>query len=313
MLLLSCTSYLIRFTLQVLGVSALIIITVLAWLLVLMYLKCCCNRKRQACASGGGVIHIIELREIHHLSRSERKNIIRRQWRVQGLALFTCALMIPASFVWVHLGLQPFLGAMTDISDVIDKTESLAYQGMHIGLQLDSFYKNLTQLTLDDLEIVDLCPNQFPKRILVTPVAGFDSLNATANETELINNLLEWKDLVLQGLELLDERFGSINIPTDTLHFLTNVTNVIENGIDFVFENDWYFKLGLLVVDVVVMFWFVAILAARNNIDWIGMQRVAAYFLIPVLLIILPGLVVTACGFWTLLLVNAGRQIVPLS
>jgi hypothetical protein len=301
-------TYPLHLTRQVLGVSAFIILIVLAWLMVLTYLKCMCGRDRPACASGGGVMDIKQLREVHDLSRSQRKKIIRRQWRIQRLALFTCALIIPATFVGVNLGLHPFLDALSDIRDTNDQIESKAYQGKHIGFQLYGFYQNLTRLPMEDLAISELCPNQFADRRLVTPIVDFGSLNATANETELLENMLEWKDLLLQGLDTIDERFGSIQIPYDALDSLTNATHFIDIGIDFVLENDWYLKLGLLVLDVVVLFWCLGILAAQSNIDWIGMQRVAAYFLMPILLIILPGLVVAACGFWTVLLVNSGRN-----
>jgi hypothetical protein len=297
-----------RLTRQVLGVSVLLIIFVFLWLMVLIFFKCVCGRSRPACAAGGGVIDIKQLREVHDLSRSQRKNIIRRQWRIQGLALFTCTLVVPATFVGIRLGLHPFLDALSDIRETNDQIESKAYQGKHIGSQLLAFYHNLTNLPMKDLPISELCPNQFADRMLVTPIIDFGSLNVTANETKLMENMLEWKDLLLHGLDMVDERFNSIQIPTDALNSVTNATQAIDTGIDFVLENDWYLKMGLLVLDVVVLFWCFGILAAQSNMDWIGMQRLAAYFLMPILLLILPALVVAACGFWTMLVINSGTK-----
>lgn len=274
-----------------------------------MYFKCYCGRNCPSCASGGGVIHIKQLREVHKLNRSQRKTIIRRQWRVQGFALFVCALVIPVNFIAIQLGLHPFLDGLQDIREVNDRIESKVYQGLDIGHRLNAYYTNLTQISLfDNLSAAELCPNQFRSRTLITPTIqdGNSTSEAPVDVMKLIGDVLDWKELVLQGREQLDERFDHIKIPTDALHVVTNATNILDTSIDFVMDYDWYLKLGLLVVDVVVLFWCLGILIAQNNVVWLGMQRLAAYFLMPIMVLLLPIFVAFACVFVSLLLVNAG-------
>lgn len=292
--------------LQVASYSGLILVFAFVWLLVLLYLKCSCrHRGRTSCAAGGEVIHIKQLREVHHLNRSQRKNLIRRQWRVQGLALLLCAMVIPANLVGIQLGLHPFLDGLQDIRDVNDQIESKVYQGLDIGHRLEGYYQNLTQLQV--LDISELCPNQLSHRQLMTPTLETNStIELRNNGTELLGDLLEWAELVSQGLDQIDTRFEDIHIPTDALHLVTNATNILDHAIDLMVEYDWYLKFGLLVLDVIVLFWCLGILVAQNNIVWIGMHRVAAYFLMPVMFLLLPALVVAACGFAAMLVVNAG-------
>ena len=291
------------------------------WVSVLLALKFYWKKDLVGCAAGGQVLDIKHLKKVQGLHKFERKYRILRNWRVQTACLFACLAILPLSVLMLQFGLEPFLASLEDMQQINDEVDSRAYRAIQIFTQLhesqgalDHLKKNST-FVKTSLEMDMICPDFNPNVIL----QGNDnpSLNSTESGSATATTLdfnallgfdpLEVSETITAGFAQVEDFFSyGTQSAADTLLQVTEFTKAVDEGIDSIYRNDWIVRMGVVVLDVVIVFLVMAIFLSKHSIDYPAYQQLATWVLVPLFLCALAASVVGTCVFVTMAIVNAG-------
>lgn len=272
--------YLVRSTLsrlfKMIGFSIFLFTLIFAWGLVLLYLKLRYGVERVGCAAGGGVVDVT-LMHMQNMSRTRRKNRILRNWRVQTVFLMASMTLPVLSFLLANHGLDPFLLSLVEVHEVSNEIDSRAYIGIHTAQRTRELHSELTQLL--SMDLLSFCPNY-----------------ETSEWAEGIG-LLQIQERVTFGLEeaevFADDFAGEV---IEALYEVTELTERTENTANWLDKHDWIIRLFLVALNIVNCFFLFSVFLTKNEVDYVALQAMASFVLLPMFVVITLGFAISACA-----------------
>lgn len=268
---------------------------------------------------------IKHLKKVQRLPKSERKYRIMRNWRVQSACLLACLAIPPMSVLMIQFGLEPFIGSLEDIQQINDQVDSRAFRAIQITAMLQESHAILDELKRNSsfvttaLEMNELCPNFDPSLILhkedeadKASQNSTESTTTTSTTTVDLSALLGFDPVAVHDAIALSfaqaDNFVSYSTQSaaETLYQVTDFTKGVDQGIDNLYHNDWIIRLGVVILDVVVLFLAFAIFLTKHSIDYPAYQQLAAWVLVPIFCGALAASIVGTCVFVSMAIANAG-------
>lgn len=275
-------------------------------------------------AAGGNVVDIKQQKKQQGLSKWERQERIIRNWRVQTACLLALISILPLSLLMLHFGLNPFIESLSYTQMINDEVDSRAFRAIQIVAQLQESHKQLNLLKTNStfvstMAMQELCPNFDPSRIIDNGVKDIDNstnsssssfLNATTHD---LNKVLGIDPTLIRSKVLT--AFDHVNVfmkfdlesAAATMSQVTDITAMIDRGVDNVQTHDWIIKLGIVILDVVVIFLGIGVFFTKHSIDFPAYQRTTAWILLPIFGAALASAVVGTCAFVSFAIINAGE------
>ena len=124
------------------------------WSVTLLVLKYYYRIERVGCASGGDVVDVKEMKKVYNLDKFERKQRIRRNWRVQNTCLVNCIALLPCTILMIKFGLDPFIDSLYDVQQMNDRIDSHAYRGIQTMTQLHDAFNNIQRIQESDVQLL---------------------------------------------------------------------------------------------------------------------------------------------------------------
>ena len=295
------------------------------WSVVLLVFKYYYRIERVGCASGGDIVDVKEMKRVYNLDKFERKQRIRRNWRVQNTCLITCILILPSTILMINFGLDPFIDSLYDVQQMNDRIDSHAYRGIQTVTQLNDAYNHIQQIQEPDVQLFDNnFTNLYVNAACVSNVTIFSSLvgNLTnlpkaklprMNMTMRLKDVFDW-NLYQEEVKNTIANFSTYDFTgtNSVLYRLTNGTAAVDAGIDTLNGHDWLIRLLVVILDVVVIFMIVGILFVKDNIDYPAYQSFTSYILLPLFCASLLATIIATYMFTTVAVLNAGTYIQPI-
>ena len=295
------------------------------WSVVLLVFKYYYRIERVGCASGGDIVDVKEMKRVYNLDKFERKQRIRRNWRVQNTCLITCILILPSTILMINFGLDPFIDSLYDVQQMNDRIDSHAYRGIQTVTQLNDAYNHIQQIQEPDVQLFDNnFTNLYVNAACVSNVTIFSSLvgNLTnlpkaklprMNMTMRLNDVFDWNSYQEEVKNTI-ANFSTYDFTgtNSVLYRLTNGTAAVDAGIDTLNGHDWLIRFLVVILDVVVIFMIVGILFVKDNIDYPAYQSFTSYILLPLFCASLLATIIATYMFTTVAVLNAGTYIQPI-
>ena len=295
------------------------------WAVVLLVFKYYYRIERVGCASGGDIVDVKEMKRVYNLDKFERKQRIRRNWRVQNTCLITCILILPSTILMINFGLDPFIDSLYDVQQMNDRIDSHAYRGIQTVTQLNDAYNHIRQIQEPNVQLFDNnFTNLYVNAACVSNVTIFSSLvgNLTnlpkaklprMNMTMRLNDVFDWNSYQEEVKNTI-ANFSTYDFTgtNSVLYRLTNGTAAVDAGIDTLNGHDWLIRLLVVILDVVVIFMIVGILFVKDNIDYPAYQSFTSYILLPLFCASLLATLIATYMFTTVAVLNAGTYIQPI-
>ena len=295
------------------------------WSVVLLVFKYYYRIERVGCASGGDIVDVKEMKRVYNLDKFERKQRIRRNWRVQNTCLITCILILPSTILMINFGLDPFIDSLYDVQQMNDRIDSHAYRGIQTVTQLNDAYNHIQQIQEPDVQLFDNnFTNLYVNAACVSNVTIFSSLvgNLTnlpkaklprMNMTMRLKDVFDWNSYQEEVKNTI-ANFSTYDFTgtNSVLYRLTNGTAAVDAGIDTLNGHDWLIRLLVVILDVVVIFMIVGILFVKDNIDYPAYQSFTSYILLPLFCASLLATIIATYMFTTVAVLNAGTYIQPI-
>ena len=295
------------------------------WAVVLLVFKYYYRIERVGCASGGDIVDVKEMKRVYNLDKFERKQRIRRNWRVQNTCLITCILILPSTILMINFGLDPFIDSLYDVQQMNDRIDSHAYRGIQTVTQLNDAYNHIQQIQEPDVQLFDdNFTNLYVNAACVSNVTIFSSLvgNLTnlpkaklprMNMTMRLKDVFDWNSYQEEVKNTI-ANFSTYDFTgtNSVLYRLTNGTAAVDAGIDTLNGHDWLIRLLVVILDVVVIFMIVGILFVKDNIDYPAYQSFTSYILLPLFCASLLATIIATYMFTTVAVLNAGTYIQPI-
>lgn len=295
------------------------------WSVVLLVFKYYYRIERVGCASGGDVVDVKEMKRVYNLDKFERKQRIRRNWRVQNTCLITCILILPSTILMINFGLDPFIDSLYDVQQMNDRIDSHAYRGIQTVTQLNDAYNHIQQIQEPNVQLFDNnFTNLYVNAACVSNVTIFSSLvgNLTnlpkaklprMNMTMRLKDVFDWNSYQEEVKNTI-ANFSTYDFTgtNSVLYRLTNGTAAVDAGIDTLNGHDWLIRLLVVILDVVVIFMIVGILFVKDNIDYPAYQSFTSYILLPLFCASLLATIIATYMFTTVAVLNAGTYIQPI-
>ena len=295
------------------------------WSVVLLVFKYYYRIERVGCASGGDVVDVKEMKRVYNLDKFERKQRIRRNWRVQNTCLIACILILPSTILMINFGLDPFIDSLYDVQQMNDRIDSHAYRGIQTVTQLNDAYNHIQQIQEPDVQLFDNnFTNLYVNAACVSNVTIFSSLvgNLTnlpkaklprMNMTMRLKDVFDWNSYQEEVKNTI-ANFSTYDFTgtNSVLYRLTNGTAAVDAGIDTLNGHDWLIRLLVVILDVVVIFMIVGILFVKDNIDYPAYQSFTSYILLPLFCASLLATLIATYMFTTVAVLNAGTYIQPI-
>ena len=295
------------------------------WSVVLLVFKYYYRIERVGCASGGDIVDVKEMKRVYNLDKFERKQRIRRNWRVQNTCLITCILILPSTILMINFGLDPFIDSLYDVQQMNDRIDSHAYRGIQTVTQLNDAYNHIQQIQEPDVQLFDNnFTNLYVNAACVSNVTIFSSLvgNFTnlpkaklprMNMTMRLKDVFDWNSYQEEVKNTI-ANFSTYDFTgtNSVLYRLTNGTAAVDAGIDTLNGHDWLIRLLVVILDVVVIFMIVGVLFVKDNIDYPAYQSFTSYILLPLFCASLLATIIATYMFTTVAVLNAGTYIQPI-
>ena len=295
------------------------------WAVVLLVFKYYYRIERVGCASGGDIVDVKEMKRVYNLDKFERKQRIRRNWRVQNTCLIACILILPSTILMINFGLDPFIDSLYDVQQMNDRIDSHAYRGIQTVTQLNDAYNHIQQIQEPDVQLFDNnFTNLYVNAACVSNVTIFSSLvgNLTnlpkaklprMNMTMRLKDVFDWNSYQEEVKNTI-ANFSTYDFTgtNSVLYRLTNGTAAVDAGIDTLNGHDWLIRLLVVILDVVVIFMIVGILFVKDNIDYPAYQSFTSYILLPLFCASLLATIIATYMFTTVAVLNAGTYIQPI-
>ena len=295
------------------------------WSVVLLVFKYYYRIERVGCASGGDVVDVKEMKRVYNLDKFERKQRIRRNWRVQNTCLITCILILPSTILMINFGLDPFIDSLYDVQQMNDRIDSHAYRGIQTVTQLNDAYNHIQQIQEPNVQLFDNnFTNLYVNAACVSNVTIFSSLvgNLTnlpkaklprMNMTMRLKDVFDWNSYQEEVKNTI-ANFSTYDFTgtNSVLYRLTNGTAAVDAGIDTLNGHDWLIRFLVVILDVVVIFMIVGILFVKDNIDYPAYQSFTSYILLPLFCASLLATIIATYMFTTVAVLNAGTYIQPI-
>ena len=295
------------------------------WSVVLLVFKYYYRIERVGCASGGDIVDVKEMKRVYNLDKFERKQRIRRNWRVQNTCLITCILILPSTILMINFGLDPFIDSLYDVQQMNDRIDSHAYRGIQTVTQLNDAYNHIQQIQEPDVQLFDdNFTNLYVNAACVSNVTIFSSLvgNLTnlpkaklprMNMTMRLKDVFDWNSYQEEVKNTI-ANFSTYDFTgtNSVLYRLTNGTAAVDAGIDTLNGHDWLIRLLVVILDVVVIFMIVGVLFVKDNIDYPAYQSFTSYILLPLFCASLLATLIATYMFTTVAVLNAGTYIQPI-
>ena len=295
------------------------------WSVVLLVFKYYYRIERVGCASGGDIVDVKEMKRVYNLDKFERKQRIRRNWRVQNTCLITCILILPSTILMINFGLDPFIDSLYDVQQMNDRIDSHAYRGIQTVTQLNDAYNHIQQIQEPDVQLFDNnFTNLYVNAACVSNVTIFSSLvgNFTnlpkaklprMNMTMRLKDVFDWNSYQEEVKNTI-ANFSTYDFTgtNSVLYRLTNGTTAVDAGIDTLNGHDWLIRLLVVILDVVVIFMIVGVLFVKDNIDYPAYQSFTSYILLPLFCASLLATIIATYMFTTVAVLNAGTYIQPI-
>ena len=295
------------------------------WSVVLLVFKYYYRIERVGCASGGDIVDVKEMKRVYNLDKFERKQRIRRNWRVQNTCLITCILILPSTILMINFGLDPFIDSLYDVQQMNDRIDSHAYRGIQTVTQLNDAYNHIQQIQEPDVQLFDNnFTNLYVNAACVSNVTIFSSLvgNLTnlpkaklprMNMTMRLKDVFDWNSYQEEVKNTI-ANFSTYDFTgtNSVLYRLTNGTAAVDAGIDTLNGHDWLIRFLVVILDVVVIFMIVGILFVKDNIDYPAYQSFTSYILLPLFCASLLATIIATYMFTTVAVLNAGTYIQPI-
>jgi len=282
-------------------------------------LKFYCKLERVGCAAGGEVVDIKYLKKVEGLPKYKRKARILRNWRVQTVCLVACLSILPLSILMLQLGLEPFIDSMTDIQDINDIVESRSFRAIQIITQLQDSHKQLLAFRRNSsssiqttLKMENICPDFDPSLVILpNSNASITIMTTTTTDIDLKGLLGFDPDTVRKHVEAAyDQVTAYMKYDTkatkDTIYQVTDFTQAVDMGIDSFYSHDWIIRMGVVILDVVVLFLAFGIFLTKHSIDYPAYQRLTTWVLVPLFCGAMAACVVGTCVFLSMGIANAG-------
>ena len=295
------------------------------WSVVLLVFKYYYRIERVGCASGGDIVDVKEMKRVYNLDKFERKQRIRRNWRVQNTCLITCILILPSTILMINFGLDPFIDSLYDVQQMNDRIDSHAYRGIQTVTQLNDAYNHIQQIQEPNVQLFDNnFTNLYVNAACVSNVTIFSSLvgnltNLPKAKLPRMNMTMRLKDVFDWNLYQEEVKYTIANFSTydftgtnSVLYRLTNGTAAVDAGIDTLNGHDWLIRFLVVILDVVVIFMIVGILFVKDNIDYPAYQSFTSYILLPLFCASLLATIIATYMFTTVAVLNAGTYIQPI-
>ena len=295
------------------------------WSVVLLVFKYYYRIERVGCASGGDIVDVKEMKRVYNLDKFERKQRIRRNWRVQNTCLIACILILPSTILMINFGLDPFIDSLYDVQQMNDRIDSHAYRGIQTVTQLNDAYNHIQQIQEPNVQLFDNnFTNLYVNAACVSNVTIFSSLvgNLTnlpkaklprMNMTMRLKDVFDWNSYQEEVKNTI-ANFSTYDFTgtNSVLYRLTNGTAAVDAGIDTLNGHDWLIRLLVVILDVVVIFMIVGILFVKDNIDYPAYQSFTSYILLPLFCASLLATIIATYMFTTVAVLNAGTYIQPI-
>ena len=295
------------------------------WSVVLLVFKYYYRIERVGCASGGDIVDVKEMKRVYNLDKFERKQRIRRNWRVQNTCLITCILILPSTILMINFGLDPFIDSLYDVQQMNDRIDSHAYRGIQTVTQLNDAYNHIQQIQEPNVQLFDNnFTNLYVNAACVSNVTIFSSLvgNFTnlpkaklprMNMTMRLKDVFDWNSYQEEVKNTI-ANFSTYDFTgtNSVLYRLTNGTAAVDAGIDTLNGHDWLIRFLVVILDVVVIFMIVGILFVKDNIDYPAYQSFTSYILLPLFCASLLATIIATYMFTTVAVLNAGTYIQPI-
>ena len=240
------------------------------WAILLLAFKLVYGVKKVGCAAGGEVLDMVELSKAG-VSRKERRRRILRSWRLQTTFCIVGVFIPTVSMMMMEYGWKALHMGWTDVREVVNDAEALAFRGWNVVGSLHSVKDQLFQNALmkevvegNDELFVDWCPNA-----------------ATSTEAmQALRDVVDSLQLNAKGLvRILEE-----HVPDKSNGFtvLMEATQDLDDSITWFFDHDWLLKLFLMILNVLN---FLMVLAcyvlSKNDIIHPPSQAYLSFLVVP--------------------------------
>ena len=296
------------------------------WTAVLLALKYYYRMERVGCAAGGQVVDVKEMKKKCNLDKFERKQRIKRNWRVQNTCLITCILLFPCTILMIKFGLDPLIESLYDVQQMNDRIDSHAYRGIQTVTQLHDAYNSIRRVQQEDflwwddnftnLTVDVMCLGNITK--MSSFMGNFSMVGIPSNRT---NTSLPRRNVTIRMSDIFDWKAFQNEVNTTVTNVstaydfnasnlvlvpLTQGTAAVDTGIDSLKGHDWIIRLFVVILDVVVVFLIIGILFVKDNVDYPAYQSFTAYILIPLFGASMIATVVGTYIFSVIGVMNAG-------
>jgi hypothetical protein len=265
-------------------------VVVYIWGVVLIALKLMLGSSN--CAGGGSTMDVAKLRK-QKIPRHIRRRRILRSWRIQWVFLGASILIPITTLLMTRNGLKPLINSLDEVGSISDEVEAVAFRGLAIAESLQHARQNL-QRNLTGLQLGKICPT--------SPLPPTNTSTLTLPVGPLTN-------YIQVGL---DEVNGFIDQYADEasigLTRVVGVTEGVDNSIEWIFRNDWTFKLFLLTLNVVNGFFLLGVFLSKQDIISYSYRRFLSYGMIPLFLLLLVCGMLIACVLGMSSMFNAGKS-----
>eukprot|EP00934_Nitzschia_sp_Nitz4_P005002 Nitzschia sp. Nitz4//scaffold159_size51929//23805//26847//NITZ4_006878-RA/size51929-augustus-gene-0.80-mRNA-1//-1//CDS//3329537571//4992//frame0 len=247
-----------------------VVVPFVIWGIFLILFKCVYGIPKIGCAAGGEILDMKDLSR-KGISRKERKRRVIRSWRVQS-TFMVCSVFVPiVSVFMMQSGWGQIQTAWTEVQDMMDDVESLAYRGWHA---MDGLYHAQTNLT----------NNKLVQAVVQSDTASiFQSWCPDAANSDSLDLLQDAMDSLQSNTDAVVE-FLNLNLPNSADAFIavTEATTSVDESIQWFFSHDWVWKMYLMVLNVLNVFMLVYCYAmVKNNVIHPPTRMYLAFFIVP--------------------------------
>lgn len=268
---------------------------VFVWSMILLVLKYYYGQTRVGCAARGIPVDPSELRK-QGVSRRERRKRIHRAWRIQNVFLLLSATIPCITCLLVNHGYRPFIRSLQDVVDANDDVESRALEGLGIVNTISMASMEVVSKHMVNPEIFDIS----------STCQNFE--NASEAIKALDNEFDEFRQRFTVGLEHVEGFLGGSMVDLSKgLEDISSATESIDDAVQHIHNNDWYFKLFLLLLNVFNLLLWIGAFLTKCGVDFQGYHRVMAWFVLPSFGLLLLALICATGIMSTLSLLTAGK------
>ena len=229
------------------------------------------------------------------ISRHIRKKRIIRNWRLQNVFFVSCIGLSALTFMFVNRGMEPFMASLTQVDEISNKVDSNAYIGINSVETLTKLIGELNIFASVDF-LQTYCPNY--ENSVWSGMLQLESL-----QDEVTNSV--------QGATEFVQSFAGEAL--SSLERVTETTNGVAGAVDWVYNNDWFVKAFLIILNIINGFFIFGVFLTKNNIDYFAFQAMMSYLMLPVFSIITICSLIATCAFVILAAANAGEFFVSVT